>query len=326
VRVPDDSLPLKPTPLTPGDQVVLISPAGPVSPEHVERGAALLRGWGLSVTVGAHAYDRDGLVAGTDRDRLADLNSALADPAVRAVLCTRGGYGSQRIVGGIDTAAVLRDPKIVLGFSDITALHLALWRGARLATLHGPALALRAEPDPVTVAALRTALFDPAPVRVAADPAESTATVTTAGRATGRLLGGNLAMLAATIGTPDAPDPTGAVLLLEDVAEPAYKVDRMLLQLERAGLFAGLAGVAVGQFTDCAGTDPSVPEVLADRLHRLGVPVLGGLPVGHGAVRVTVPLGTRAVLDADAGTLTADPALRRPDVRADQARSRSASE
>lgn len=308
--MPDDSLPLKPAPLNPGDQVVLVSPAGPVSPEPVERGAALMRGWGLSVTVGAHAYDRDGLVAGTDRDRLDDLNSALADPAVRAVLCTRGGYGSQRIVAGIDTAAVRRDPKIVLGFSDITALHLALWRGARLATLHGPALALRTEPDPVTVDALRTALFDPTPVRVVADPAETTAAVTTTGRATGRLLGGNLAMLAATVGTPDAPDPTGAVLLIEDIAEPAYKVDRMLLHLARAGLFAGLNGVAVGQFTDCPGTDPSVPEVLADRLHRLGVPVLGGLPVGHGAVRVTVPLGTRAVLDADAGTLTAAPATR----------------
>ncbi|WP_203964999.1 S66 peptidase family protein [Actinocatenispora thailandica] len=310
--MPDDSLPLKPAPLNPGDQVVLISPAGPVAPEHVERGAALLREWGLSVTIGAHAYDRDGLVAGTDNDRLADLNTALADPAIRAVLCTRGGYGSQRIVGGIDTALVRRDPKIVLGFSDITALHLALWRGARLATLHGPALSLRTEPDPVTRAALRAALFDPTPVRVVAEPAEPTTAVTTSGCARGRLLGGNLAMLAATAGTPDAPDLAGAVLLLEDIAEPAYKVDRMVLQLERAGLLTDLAGVAVGQFTDCPAGHPSVPEVLADRLHRLGVPVLGGLPIGHGAVRVTVPLGTRAVLDADAGTLTVDPALRRP--------------
>jgi len=290
---------------------MLVSPAGPVRREHVQRGITLLREWGLSVTAAPHAYDRVGLFAGTDADRLADLNAALADPAVRAVLCTRGGYGSQRIVAGIDTAAVRRDPKIVLGFSDITALHLALWRGARLATLHGPAFALRTDPDPATVAALRAALFDPAPVRVESDPAESTATVTTAGRATGRLLGGNLAMLSATAGTPDAPDLTGAVLLVEDIAEPPYKVDRMLVQLARAGMLDGVVGVAVGQFTDCPHGDPSVPEVLAEHLHALGVPVLGGLPVGHGDVRITVPLGTEAELDADAGTLTVAPAVLR---------------
>ncbi|GAA4217153.1 LD-carboxypeptidase [Actinocatenispora rupis] len=287
-----------------------MSPSGPVRPEHVTPGIDLLRSWGLTVTLGAHAYDREGYLAGSDADRLADLHAALRDPAVRAVLCTRGGYGVQRIVDGLDPSSVRDDPTIVLGFSDITALHLALWRTARLATLHGPAFALRIAPDPATVASLRAALFEPAPVVVRASDDEPTRAVTTSGRVAGRLTGGNLAMLTASLGTPDAPDTDGAVLLVEDIAEQPYKVDRMLTHLHRAGALAKVAGVAVGQFTDCDGTDPTVLDVLAERLHDLGVPVLGGLPVGHGDVRHTVPLGTRAVLDADAGTLTVDPGVR----------------
>lgn len=306
--MPDDQ-PLRPPALRAGDQVRLLSPAGPIRREHLDRAVALLTGWQLTVTFGQHAFDRRGFLAGTDADRLADLHDALSDRQVRAVLCTRGGYGVQRIVDGIDPAPVHRDPKIVLGFSDITALHLALWRAARLATLHGPALTLQSDPAPDTVAALRASLFEPTPVTVAADTDEPTAAVTTTGRATGRLVGGNLMMLAASLGTADAPQTDGAILLVEDIAEAPYKVDRMLTQLHRAGLLAKVGGVAVGQFTDCAGQRPTVCEVLAERLHDLGVPILGGLPIGHGTVRYTVPLGTRATLDADAGTLTVSPAV-----------------
>jgi muramoyltetrapeptide carboxypeptidase len=302
--------PLRPPALSAGDRVVLVSPSGPIRRELLDRAFALLSGWGLSVTLGRHTLDRHGFLAGTDADRLADLDDAFRDPSVRAVLCTRGGYGAQRIVDGIDPAPLRRDPKVVLGFSDITALHLALWRLAGLATLHGPALTLAADPPAETVASLRTALFDADPVVVRADPAESTAAVRTDGTATGRLLGGNLSLLAASAGTADLPELAGAILLVEDIAEPPYKVDRMLTHLDRAGLLSKVAGVAVGQFTDCAGVNPSVPDVLAERLRRLGVPVLGGLPIGHGTVRRTVPLGTRATLDADAGTLTVAPAVR----------------
>ncbi len=289
--------------------MVLVSPSGPVRPEQLRHSVALLESWGLCVTTGRHAYDRYGFLAGSDADRLADLRDAWRDRTVRAVLCTRGGYGAQRIVDGIDPAAVRDDPKVLVGFSDITALHLALWRTARLATLHGPALTLAAEPDPVTVAGLRSALFDPVPVLVGTSPDEPTGRVTTTGRSTGRLIGGNLAMLAASVGTPDSPSVGGAILLIEDIAEAPYRVDRLLTQLYRSGVLDGVAGVAVGQFTDCVGERPSVLDVLAERLHPLGVPVLGGLPIGHGAVRRTVPLGTRAVLDADAGTLTVEPAV-----------------
>ncbi|KOX10813.1 peptidase S66 [Micromonospora sp. NRRL B-16802] len=298
--------------MRPGDTVALVSPSGPTSPERVARGVELLTGWGLRPVLAANAYARHGYLAGTDELRAADLNAAFTDPQVRGVICTRGGYGAQRIVDAIDMAAVRRDPKVVAGFSDITALQLALWRGARLAGVHGPGAAWRDERTPLRSAeSLHAALMTTEPVTVTAAPEEDTFGVRVAGRATGTLLGGNLCMIVASVGTPDLPDLTGAVLLIEDVQEPPYKVDRMLTQLRRAGVLDGLAGVAVGQFTGCAdGWDTTVADVLGERLGDLGVPVLGGLPIGHGPGQLTVPVGTEAHLDADEGTLTVTSAVR----------------
>jgi muramoyltetrapeptide carboxypeptidase len=302
---------LRPAALRPGDLVTLVSPASPTRQEPVGRGTALLESWGLRVAVAPSAYARTGFLAGSDSARLADVNAALADPAVRGVVCTRGGYGAQRIVDGLDVSAVCADPKVVVGFSDITAVHLALWRGARVATVHGPGAAwLDDRTGPVSAESLRAALMTAEPVVVKRDPAEETAPVTVPGTAHGTLLGGNLCLVAASIGTPHMPDLTGAILLIEDVGEVPYKVDRMLTHLRRVGALHGLAGVAVGQFTDCADEWPvSVADVLQERLGDLGVPVLGGLPVGHGSGQLTVPLGVPATLDTEAGTLTAQPAV-----------------
>jgi muramoyltetrapeptide carboxypeptidase len=297
-----------------GDLVALVSPSGPTRPERVARGISLLESWGLRVTVGPHAFARSGYFAGSDAQRLADLDGALADPAVRGVICTRGGYGVQRLLDNLDLAAVHADPKLVVGFSDITALQLALWRGARLATVHGPGAAwLDQRTGPESAESLRRALMTTEPVVVKARPDEETSGVRLAGAGpvTGTLLGGNLCLLAASVGTHDLPDLDGAILLLEEVDEPPYKIDRMLTQLRRAGVLRGVAGIAVGQFTDCAdGWAVSVADVLAERLGDLGVPVLGGLPVGHGADQLTVPVGVPATLDVDAGTLTVEPAVR----------------
>jgi muramoyltetrapeptide carboxypeptidase len=261
---------------------------------------------------GPHVFDRTGYLAGHDDDRLADLNLALGDPAMRAVLCTRGGYGAQRLVDRIDMAAVRSDPKVVLGFSDITALQLALWRGARLATVHGPGAAWLAErTGEASADSLRAALMTDAPARVLARGDEETSPLRIPGpEVTGPLLGGNLSVLAATVGTPDMPDLRGAVLLLEEVNEPPYKVDRMLLHLRRSGSLDGVAAVAVGQFTNCADDWPtSIVDVLGDHLAALPVPVLGGLPIGHGRDQLTVALGARATLDVASSTLTVDPAV-----------------
>jgi muramoyltetrapeptide carboxypeptidase len=217
----------------------------------------------------------------------------------------------QRIVDGVDLDAVRADPKLVVGFSDITALQLALWRGARLATVHGPGAAwLDERTGPDAAEALRRTVMTAEAVVLTSRPDEETSAVRVPGAVRGTLLGGNLSLLTATLGTPDMPDLRGAILLLEDVDEPPYKVDRMLLHLHRAGALAGLAGVAVGQFTNCAdGWLASVADVLSERLGELGVPVLGGLPVGHGRDQLAVPVGVPAVLDATAGTLTVEPAV-----------------
>jgi muramoyltetrapeptide carboxypeptidase len=303
---------LRPEVLRPGDTVAVVSPAGPPVPGRVAAGVALLRSWGLRPVPAAYALARHRYLAGTDAQRAADLNSALTDPRVRGVIVTRGGYGSQRIADRIDLAAVRADPKPLVGFSDITALHLAMWRGARLAGLYGPGAAWwPRRTGAASARSLRDALMTTKPVVLAREPDAVTAPVTRPGVACGPLLGGNLCLLASSLGTPDFPDLTGAVLLLEDVDEPPYKVDRMLTQLRRGGALDRLAGVAVGQFTRCVdGRCTDVAGVLAERLTDLGVPVLGGLPVGHGDGQHTVPLGVPATLDVAAGTLTVSPAVR----------------
>ncbi len=293
--------------LRPGDLVRLVSPSGPTRAERVARGVELFTGWGLRVEVAPNAYARRGYLAGTDEERLDDLNAALADPQVRAVVCTRGGYGVQRIVDGLDLDAIRADPKLVVGCSDITALQLALWRAAGLVTVHGPGAAwLDKRTGPEAAESLRSALLTTDPVTVSAREHEETSPLRIPGPpATGPLLGGNLCMLVSTVGTIDQPVLVGAILLLEDVDEGPYKVDGMLLQLRRSGVLNGLHGVAVGQFTNCADDWPtSIVDVLTDHLGRLGVPVLGGLPIGHGLDQRTVPVGADARLDVDAGTLT----------------------
>jgi muramoyltetrapeptide carboxypeptidase len=294
-----------------GDLVALVAPSGWVPPVRAQAATVVLTGWGLRVRMGEHALGRHTYLSGTDEERLADVNAALRDDEVRGVLCLRGGYGAQRIVDGLDLDAVRADPKLVLGFSDITALHLALWTGAGLPTVHGPTVTqFDRGAASLTATAARHALMSGEPVTVTAGDEEGTRDLRVGGRAEGRLLGGNLTLLATSCGTRHRPDLSGAILLLEDVHEEPYEIDRFLVQLARAGWLDDLAGVAVGQFTDCGTHDayqPAVVEVLAERLTPLSVPVLGGLPIGHGDQQVAVGLGVPAVLDATAGTLVVQP-------------------
>ncbi|MEV6928069.1 LD-carboxypeptidase [Dactylosporangium sp. NPDC051485] len=276
-------------PLEPGDVVRLVSPSGPAAADRVARGVQLLEGWGLRVEPAPHALDRRGYFGGTDDARLDDLNAALADPRVSAVVCTRGGYGVQRIVDRVRWGA----PKPIVGFSDITALQLAAWRHGRWTSIHGPGAAwLDARTPSSSAASLRRALMTADPLHVHG--------LATSGTARGVLLGGNLAMLVSTLATPDMPDLSGAILLLEDVGEATYRVDRMLTQLLRSGVLAGVRGIALGQFTDCGD---GVDDLLTERLGGLGVPILAGLPIGHGEGQETVVLGAPALLDASAGVL-----------------------
>jgi muramoyltetrapeptide carboxypeptidase len=288
----------------------MIAPCGWVRPERTEAAVRALTEWGLRVRLGDNALRRHFYLAGTDEERLADVNSAFRDPLVRAVVCIRGGYGAQRIVDGIDFDAVRADPKLFVGFSDITALHVALWCETRLATVHGPtAYCLGEGPRSLTARGLRRALMTDDVVVMTPDGKEETVDVRVPGRAEGVLLGGNLTLLATTAGTGHRPDLSGAILMIEAANEEPYRIDRSLVQLRRAGWLDGVSGVAVGQFTNCDddGPTPTVRQVLAEQLGSLGVPVLGGLPFGHGDQQTAVGLGVPAVLDADSGTLTAQP-------------------
>ena len=291
---------------------MLVSPSSPAPSERVDLGVEMLTKWGLRVEIAPGALDIYGYFAGPDEARLAGINAALRDPAVRGVICTRGGYGAQRIVDGIDFDAVRAAPKVFAGFSDITAIQLALWQRAGLASVHGPMAAWNeSRTGAVSMESMRQSLMTTEPITLEARQDEETSEVYVVGEPVrGTLIGGNLCLLQATVGTADMPDLRGAILLLEEVEEQPYKVDRMLTHLRRCGALEGVAGVAIGQFTNCAdGWPTSIVDVLMDRLGDLGVPMLGGFPVGHGQDQLSIPVGTPAVLDVQARTLAVESAV-----------------
>lgn len=302
----------KPMRLEAGDRVRFVSPASPPSREHVEKHAAYLEGLGLRVEIGDHAFARLGHLAGTDEQRLSDFNNALRDPGLKAIVATRGGKGAYRIARGLDFDAAKENPKLVIGFSEITILHLALAKHCGLAGLHGAAWP--GEFDQRASASFERAAFTDESIEISHDKSEETCVLTTSGRARGRLVGGNQDMIATAAGWV-LPNLDGAILLLEAVTMRIGHIDRQLTMLIEAGHLNGVVGVAVGQYADCGSKTPKpghipVMDVIADRLRILNVPVLGGLPIGHGPRPVAVPLGTVAELDANAGALTIESAVR----------------
>ncbi|MGH3431489.1 MAG: S66 peptidase family protein [Thermocrispum sp.] len=300
---------VRPPKLRPGDRVRVVSPGSRPNEQRMARGIEILESWGLEVELAPHVYDDYGYLAGTDDVRLGDLNAALADPDVRAVFAARGGYGCQRIADGIDVRAVRRDPKVLVGFSDITCLQAMLWESARLATIHGPMVNWDDErTGPESIAALRSAVMTTEQVVLNRDPAEATAPVMVPGKASGVVLGGNLSLVSSSVGARDELDLRRAIFFFEEVDEANYRLDRMLTQLHRCGELGTVAGVVIGQVINSA-SDPGEWDtvgVLNDRLRGLGVPVLGGLKLGHDKGQLTIPLGTKATMDAEAGTLVVD--------------------
>ncbi len=294
-----------PPKLRTGDPVRVVAPSSPFDPAAFEAGLSILSGrLGLVPRMRTDLTARRAYLAGDDGRRAEEWREAVADPEARAIFCARGGYGAMRILPAVDPAPLLARPKVLVGFSDVTALHAALNR-AGLATIHGPVLTQLSRAPDDAVRHLQALLFEDPPRAGPWDlPAPGAGLVAERtvrpGRASGALLGGTLTILAHLAGTPFAPRLDGAILLLEDVGEKPYRLDRCLTQLRLAGALSGLAGVAMGRLTGCDDGGVLAADVVREAVLALGVPAIEGLPVGHEDANFAVPLGARATLVAPA--------------------------
>jgi muramoyltetrapeptide carboxypeptidase len=309
--------PVRPPVLKEGDTVALITPATYVSdPDRLATAVRTVRYFGLEPKMGRNVGRRIGYLGGSDEQRLADLHEAFGDPAVRGVFCVRGGYGSEHLLDRIDYGLLRSHPKVFVGYSDITSMHLAIQKRAGLVTFHGPVL-ISAFSE-FTQKWFRRALFDRQPLGALTNPPETnplrpahTLRTVRGGRARGRLIGGNLTLVCGTLGTPYEIDTRGRILFLEDVDEQPYSIDRLLTQLRLAGKFEEAAGIIFGECQDCRPREfkPafessfSVGEVLDRILGGVKAPVLSGLTIGHTDDQLTLPMGVAAALDADKGEL-----------------------
>jgi len=294
-----------PPPLRPGDAVRVVAPSSPFEPAALEKGLEVLSGrLGLRPRMRNDLVARRGYLAGDDARRADEWREAVADPEARAIFCARGGYGAMRILPAVDPAPLLARPRALVGFSDITAIHAVLNR-AGLATVHGPVVTQLGRAPDDAVRHLEAVLFGGAPRPNAWEvPALGAGLVAARtirpGRASGPLLGGTLTILAHLAGTPFAPSLEGAILLLEDVGEKPYRIDRCLTQLRLAGALDGLAALAIGQLTSCDDAGVLAADIVREAALALGVPAIEGLPVGHDDANFAVPLGARATLVAPA--------------------------
>lgn len=309
--------PLKPKVLRSGDTVGLITPAAYVSdPDRLATAERTVRYFGLKPRFGRNVGKRSGYLGGSVDERLADLHEMFGDPEVKGVFCIRGGYGAGQLLGRIDYDLIRRNPKVFLGYSDITSLHLAIQKRTGLVTFHGP-VAVSAF-SRYTQESFRKALFEAKPIGRLANPPESnelrpahTLRALHGGTAHGRLIGGNLSLISATMGTPFEIETRGHILFIEDVGEEPYRLDRMLTQLRLAGKLEAAAGIVWGECSECTPKDYkpsfestfSTAEVIDNLLGDLKVPVLAGLTIGHTDDQLTLPEGVAATLDADKGEL-----------------------
>jgi muramoyltetrapeptide carboxypeptidase len=311
------ALPLiKPPRLREGDLIGLIAPAGHTSDASIARSVAHIEELGFKVMLGEHLREVHGNYAGTVEQRLADLHAMFANPAVKAIWCIRGGSGAISLLERIDYRLIRANPKILLGYSDITALHLALLRHAGLVTFHGPVAS--STPSSYSTEHMLAVLMDPVPRytipmamenarRAAEEPHYGIRTVH-AGTATGRLIGGNLSMVAALAGTPYAADFHDSLAYIEEVNEAPYRIDRWLTQLDLAAGLQHAAGVIIGICDNCGPGHEDISltldETLDIHLQPLRVPAVTGYSIGHIRNQFTLPVGLRATLDTERQTIT----------------------
>ncbi len=295
-----------------GDTIGFIAPSGAVRTEGaIERAVEETNRMGFKVKLGQSAGQKYGYLSGTDEVRAADINAMFADDEVDAIVCLRGGYGAMRILDQIDYDLIARHPKIFMGFSDITALHIALLEKCSLATFHGPMAAANWSGKPLddfSLASMYRALMHAEPAGELANPEGYPKQTVNPGQTEGQLVGGNLMLIASSLGTPWEIDTKGRIIFIEEIGERTYCVDRMLTQLRLAGKFNDCAGVVFGDFADCPVEYPefglTLEEVIRDVVAPCGKPIFTGLRCGHCSPKLTLPFGVKCRMDADKCTLT----------------------
>lgn len=298
---------LKGTALKSGDCIGIVAPASGMDGMDISMAINKLQSWGYRVKLSPNLYQQAGYLAGEDAQRASDLNNFFADDEVDAILCLRGGYGSERILDLLDYELIKQHPKLLIGYSDITALHMALWQKCHMTSAHG-AMVIDINDSSLnyTDEQLRHGLSS---TNVSEDglfplPYNHQLEVLNAGVAEGTLIGGNLSVIAALCGTPYALDGKDCILFLEEVGEDSYAIDRMIWQLWQSGLLKNVKGMVIGNLHHCEPTSPkqydySVRQVFEQYAKLMQVPVIYNFPVGHGSINGFLPLGVKAKINAD---------------------------
>ena len=287
-----------PAPIKAGDTIGIVAPAGPFDRKTFLRGARIIEDMGFKVFIPPAVFEKNRYLAGSDKHRVEYVNLLFADKSIDAIICARGGYGSMRILPMLDYDAIKNNPKIFVGFSDITILLSVLLTRCNLVTFHGPVVTSLADASEETKLSLLSNITSDNSLEIKLPGGRTIKS----GVAAGDVCGGNLTMLCHLVGTPFAPDFENKILFLEDRGEAPYRIDRMLVHMELAGCFKGISGIILGGFEDC-GPIEDVIEIIAELFDKYTVPILGGLDAGHGRHNLTIPLGIEATLDADRHSL-----------------------
>lgn len=293
-------------PLRPGSTLAVIAPSAALAGDSMEEGTAFLRSLGYQVVLGKSINDAWGYLAGSDEARARDIHDAFADSAVDGIICLRGGYGATRLLPLLDYELIARHPKLFIGFSDITALHTVFLQRCRMAVIHGPMLMSLPKASAYTKAQFAAGLAHPFAPAAIGLPEGRELEVIVPGTAEGILCGGNMMLISVMTGTPYGLDGTGAIILLEEIGEDAYSLDRMLRQFEQSGLAGRAAGFIFGDFCHCGPTDSqpyefTVKEIVFQYAQRWGKPAVWGFPSGHGVHNAWLPLGAPCRLCCSGG-------------------------
>ena len=287
-----------PVRIKPGDTIGIVAPAGPFDRQTFLHGARIIEDMGFKIFMPPGLFEKNSYLAGSDKHRVEFVNQLFADDSIDAIICARGGYGSMRILPLLDYEAIKNNPKVFIGFSDITSLLSVLFTRCKLVTFHGPVVTSLADASEETKLSLFGNITSDRNLEIKLSGGRTIKP----GMAAGEVCGGNLTMLCHLVGTPFAPDLENKILFLEDRGEAPYRIDRMLVHMELAGCLKGLSGVILGAFEEC-GPIEDVIKIIGELFEKYPVPILAGLDAGHGNHNLTLPLGIKATLDADRQSL-----------------------